>query len=115
MGLNVYHIPNSIDIDSFPKKSDRRYKKQIIFAGRLSLEKGIDVLCKLIEILPSDINLIILGSGPKENLIKNIKKSNVSYLGYLPKNETISLLSVHGHSLMYYQLNLLNLPKYIKI
>jgi len=92
LGLNVYHIPNSIDIDSLPKKSDRRNKKQIIFAGRLSLEKGIDVLCELIEILPSDINLIILGSGPKENLIKNIKKSNVNYLGYLPKNETISLI-----------------------
>ena len=28
MGLNVYHIPNSIDIDSLSIKSDRRYKKQ---------------------------------------------------------------------------------------
>ena len=92
MGLNVYHIPNSIDIDSLSIKSDRRYKKQIIFAGRLSSEKGVDVLSDLAKILPSDINLIILGSGPKENLIKNIKKSNVSYFGYLPKNETISLI-----------------------
>jgi glycosyltransferase involved in cell wall biosynthesis len=92
LGLNVYHIPNSIDIDSLPTKSDRRYEKQIIFAGRLSPEKGIDVLCELIEILPLDIHLIILGSGPKENLIKNIKKPNVDYLGYLPKNETISLI-----------------------
>jgi len=92
LGLNVFHIPNSIDIKSLSTKSDRRYNKQIIFAGRLSSEKGIDVLCELIEILPSDIHLIILGSGPKENLIKNIKKSNVDYLGYLPKNETISLI-----------------------
>ena len=92
LGLNVYHIPNSINIDSLSTKSDRRYKKQIIFAGRLSSEKGIDVLLDLIQILPSDIHLIILGSGPKENLIKNIKKPNVDYLGYLPKNETISLI-----------------------
>ena len=92
LGLNVYHIPNSINIQSLSTKSDRRYEKQIIFAGRLSPEKGIDVLCKLIELLPLDINLIILGSGPKENLIKNIKKPNVNYLGYLPKNETISLI-----------------------
>ena len=92
LGLNVFHIPNSIDIKSLSTKSDRRYNKQIIFAGRLSSEKGIDVLCELIEILPSDIHLIILGSGPKENLFKNIKKSNVNYLGYLPKNETISLI-----------------------
>jgi glycosyltransferase involved in cell wall biosynthesis len=92
LGLNVYHIPNSIDIQSLSTKSDRRYQKQIIFAGRLSSEKGIDVLCELIEILPSDIHLIILGSGPKENLLKNTSKSNVDYLGYLPKNETISLI-----------------------
>ncbi len=92
LGLNVYHIPNSIDINSLSTKSDRRYKKQIVFAGRLSSEKGIDVLCELIEILPSDIHLIILGSGPKENLIKNITKPNIDYLGYLPKNETISLI-----------------------
>lgn len=92
LGLNVYHIPNSINIQSLSTKSDRRYEKQIIFAGRLSPEKGIDVLCKLIELLPLDINLIILGSGPKENLIKNIKKPNINYLGYLPKNETISLI-----------------------
>jgi glycosyltransferase involved in cell wall biosynthesis len=92
LGLNVYHIPNSINMDSLPAESDRRYKKQIIFAGRLSSEKGVDVLINLIKILPSDINLIILGSGPKENLFKNIKKSNVNYLGYLPKNETISLI-----------------------
>ena len=92
LGLNVYHIPNSINIQSLTTKSDRRYEKQIIFAGRLSQEKGIDVLCELIELLPSDINLIILGSGPKENLIKNLKKPNVNYLGYLPKNETISLI-----------------------
>ena len=58
----------------------------------MSSEKGIDVLYELIEILPSDINLVILGSGPKENLIKNIQKSNVNYLGYLSKNETISLI-----------------------
>ena len=92
LGLNVHHIPNSINMDSLPAESDRRYKKQIIFAGRLSSEKGVDVLINLIKILPSDINLIILGSGPKENLFKNIKKSNVNYLGYLPKNETISLI-----------------------
>ena len=60
LGLNVFHIPNSIDIKSLSTKSDRRYNKQIIFAGRLSSEKGIDVLCELIEILPSDIHLIIL-------------------------------------------------------
>ena len=91
LGLNVYHIPNSIDMGSLCTKSDRRYKKQIIFAGRLSSEKGIDVLCELIEILPSDINLIILGSGPKENLIKMVLFSFSIYLLSIQEAVGVSL------------------------
>ena len=40
IGLNVSYVPNGINISSFPKNEDRRYKKQIIYAGRLSKEKG---------------------------------------------------------------------------
>ncbi|MGY5141449.1 MAG: glycosyltransferase family 4 protein [Nitrosopumilus sp.] len=91
LGFNVYHIPNAIDINSLPQKSIRKYKKQIIFAGRLSPEKGMDVLLELAEILPLDIHLLILGSGPKD-FMKNFSRSNIHYLGYVPKDETISLI-----------------------
>jgi glycosyltransferase involved in cell wall biosynthesis len=44
--------------------------------------------------LPEDIHLIILGSGPEEDKVNEVakEKSNIHYLGYQPKEKTISLI-----------------------
>jgi glycosyltransferase involved in cell wall biosynthesis len=93
-GYNVSYVPNGIDISSFPKDEDRKYKKQLIFAGRLSKEKGILDLLKFIEIMSKDINIIIIGSGPEESKVKEAVKifSNVHFLGYQSKQNTIKLI-----------------------
>jgi len=94
LGYNVFQVPNAIDISSFSSKEDRRYKKQIVFAGRLSREKGIDNLIAIAKKLPSDTHLIILGTGPEEQKIKDLVKTlqNVHYFGYQIKEDTISLI-----------------------
>jgi len=94
LGYNVFQIPNAIDISSLTSNEDRRYKKQIIFAGRLSHEKGIDLLIELAQKLPLETDLIILGSGPEEKRIQNLIKiqKNVHFLGYQNKEKTISLI-----------------------
>ncbi len=94
LGYNVYQIPNAIDISSFTSNEDRRYQKQIIFAGRLSHEKGINLLIELAQKLPLETDLIILGSGPEEKKIQNLIKiqKNVHFLGYQNKEKTISLI-----------------------
>ena len=43
-GFDVIHVPNAIDLDNFPKKAIKRFENQIIYAGRLSKEKGIHTL-----------------------------------------------------------------------
>ena len=93
-GYNVSYVPNGIDISSFPKDEDRKYKKQLIFAGRLSKEKGILDLLKFIEIMSKDIDIIIIGSGPEESKVKEAVKifSNVHFLGYQSKQNTIKLI-----------------------
>lgn len=93
-GFKVHHIPNAIDIDSLSEKNDRIYKKQIIFAGRLSKEKGILTLLDIIKQLPSDMHLLILGSGPEEDKVKEAakSKSHIHYLGYQSKERTIELI-----------------------
>ena len=70
------------------------YKKQIIFAGRLSEEKGILDMIEVAKKLPKEINLLVLGSGPEELKIKKLaeKLSNVHYLGYQPKEKVIPLI-----------------------
>ena len=40
-GYDVKFTPNALDIENLPQGEDRRYKKQIIYAARLSEEKGI--------------------------------------------------------------------------
>ena len=73
---------------------DKRYSKQIIFAGRLSHEKGIDSLISISKKLTDDIHLIILGTGPEEKKINDLVKNhkNIHFFGYQNKNQTISLI-----------------------
>lgn len=94
LGFKVYLVPNAIDINSLPKSEERLYEKQIIFAGRLSKEKGIFDLLEMSSKLPQDIHLLILGSGPEEDKIREATKlrSNIHFLGYTPRERTISLI-----------------------
>jgi len=94
LGYKVFQIPNAIDISSLPSNVDRRYQNQVIFAGRLSYEKGVDLLIEIAQKLPNKINLVILGSGPEEKRIQNLVKiqKNVHFLGYQNKEKTISLI-----------------------
>jgi len=99
-GFKVFHVPNGIDISSIPKEKDRRYEKQLIYAGRLSEEKGILDLLKISEKISSDIHLIIVGAGPEEPKVQEIikKYSNIHYLGYQSKEKTLKL--IHGSDIL---------------
>ena len=94
LGYKVFQIPNAIDISSLSSNEDRKYPKQIIFAGRLSHEKGIDLLIELAQKLPLETDLIILGSGPEEKKIQSLVKTqkNIHFLGFQSKEKTISLI-----------------------
>jgi len=94
LGYKVFQVPNAIDITSLTSDEDKRYPKQIIFAGRLSHEKGIETLIEIGKKLPSDIDLIILGTGPEKQKIQNFVKNykNIHFLGYQTKENTISLI-----------------------
>lgn len=94
LGSKVFFVPNAIDIKSLPSGFDTRYEKQIIFAGRLSKEKGILTILETAKSLPKDVHLIIVGTGPEENVVVEFTKNvdNVHFLGYQPKEKTIPLI-----------------------
>jgi glycosyltransferase involved in cell wall biosynthesis len=94
MGFNVVQIPNAIDLSLIPKKSTKQFENQIIFAGRLSKEKGIKILLETATQLPDNYHLLIAGSGPLEETVRNLadKKTNVHYLGYQSKQNLLSLI-----------------------
>jgi len=93
-GFDVHYIPNAIDILSLPSKTEKKFEKQIIFAGRLSKEKGILNLLEVAKKLPSDIHLVILGSGPEEEKVREAAKNqpNLYFFGYQPPENTIPLI-----------------------
>jgi len=94
LGFKVHHIPNAVDFASLSRGKDKRYEKQIIFAARLSREKGILDVLEMSEKLPSDIHLIIAGSGPEEEKVKEVckRKENLHFLGYQTKEKTVELV-----------------------
>ncbi len=94
LGYNVNQISNGIDLSSFEQESDRRFDKQVIYAGRLSKEKGTETLLEICNNLDDDVDLLILGEGPEQEKFMNInlKKKNIHYLGFQNHEKTISLI-----------------------
>ena len=92
LGFDVRHIPNAIDIESLGFQRDRKYQRQIVFAGRLSKEKGTDILYEIAKAVPDSVDLIILGSGPDEGMMRKISRPNVHVLGYQPRKRTIEII-----------------------
>ena len=94
LGYNVFQIPNAINLNHLPQDEDRRFKKQIIFVGRISKEKGIKTILDLSKKLSNDINLLVVGSGPESEKIKKLSetRNNVHYLGYQTHKNSIKLI-----------------------
>jgi len=110
MGLkNVLYVPLGVDTEIFtPKKRDESFRQSLgiqgqklllLYVGRLSPEKGIDTLLKLLHSLDSSLfHLLVVGKGPLEVLIKkHIKKtSNLSYMPYIKSKEELAKVYASG-------------------
>jgi len=100
-------MSNPIDINTFCPFGDKIENKKkfglsdntIVYAGRLSPEKNIDVILKAIALAKktvSNINLAIAGSGKTENELKWLTKelnleNEVKFLGTLSKTDLAKL------------------------
>ncbi len=88
-------IFNPLKKDPFLDKSlgIEREKYKIIYAGRLSIDKNVNLLLKVFQYLdPSLFHLIIVGDGPLRRKVENLSKRlpNLSYLGYIHKEEELA-------------------------
>jgi len=104
----IYYIPLWIDIDDrvlkevykgVPSSSNHF---NILFVGRLTEQKGIDTLCRIInkvnkiESVANKIVFHIVGSGELSREIKKLSKkySNVKYYGYVSQGDLKRLYQV---------------------
>ena len=85
-------IPNYI----YPKNNSASKSSSIdlVYAGRISEEKGVEELVKeFIRLDIKGINLQIIGTGPLLNhLLKKYNKDNVYFHGQLSNNETNKII-----------------------
>ena len=79
-------IPAGVDTNTFrPYNSETNYV--VGFIGRLTEEKGADLLYDIIKTCEKElpeVKFIVLGSGPYENMLKNLK--NMVFQQAIPRN-----------------------------
>ena len=85
-GKLVYH-PNAVELSSRPATRDGGY---VFAAGRLSPEKGFDVLIRAAARIPT-LTVKIAGIGPEESRLRmlatSLSATNVQFLGFLRRSE----------------------------
>ncbi|HNR19704.1 MAG TPA: glycosyltransferase family 4 protein [Bacteroidia bacterium] len=87
-------VGKPFDVKQFaPSAQNKNY---VLYAGRLSDEKGVDVLIKAMQ-YNHDIPLVIAGSGPEEEKLKQLVSSlqlkNISFKGIINADEIKQLMS----------------------
>lgn len=93
----IYASSAYIDFETFkPMGLEKKY--DIVFAGRLTKNKGIMLLLGAVKELKfkiQNLKLVIIGSGPLEKKIKNFIKqnqlgNNIEFSGWLPGMEDVA-------------------------
>ena len=81
-------IHNFIDKNKFTCENTDN-ENYIAFAGRLSKEKGVEILAKAAKLLPTH-TFMVAGGGPDEDILKNIE--NIKLLGFLSGEKLIEFI-----------------------
>ncbi|MEM3951984.1 MAG: glycosyltransferase family 4 protein [Nitrososphaerota archaeon] len=89
LGIRTIHIPNAIDLSEMPREGERVSEPQITYLGRLSKEKGVDLL-----IGAALRGLVIAGDGPMRPLIEYAaRRGLLKFLGPLPREKALKILA----------------------
>ena len=92
LGIKAVHIPNAIDLSEMPSEAERVSEPQITYLGRLSKEKGVDMLIE--AALMGLRGIVIAGDGPMRPLVeKAAQKGLLKFLGPLPRTKALKILA----------------------
>ncbi len=83
------HVPNLVEVEAPPGQQGAN----VIFAGRLTIEKGILVLAALARAMPS-VRFDVYGDGPAKPALVGL--ANVCLLGARPRAEVHDALATAG-------------------
>lgn len=80
----IFHLPNFLELDDFSPCYEAK-ENSIVYAGRLSPEKGVANLLEAVKGL--DVKLKIIGDGPIRDELEKTKPKNVISLGYMNQEQ----------------------------
>ena len=93
----VLYTPDAVDVDDFlhpePTMVARKRlglpldKKIALYAGRIDSWKGVDILLDASELLPANIQIVIIGGTEAQIAQLQVRYPRVRFLGYRPYNE----------------------------
>lgn len=90
-------------IEKIDKKYDLAGKKVVLFTGRLTKHKGVDVLIKAAKDIHGEV--LILGDGPErerlEKLISQLRVKNCRILGYMSPKEQVNFKAFYARADVY--------------
>ena len=76
---NLYKIYNPIELDKNVKINNFLNNEYLLYVGRISDEKGIDVFCE--NVIKSKFRSIVVGDGPKKVALEK-KYPNIEFVGW---------------------------------
>jgi L-malate glycosyltransferase len=92
----INYIPNGIDINKFQKLEDiKRDDKLILYVGRLTKNKRVEIIFELAKKMP-DYRFIIIGDGPLKN---SVNLPNLKFLGKKQNEELPLYYNKAGYSI----------------
>lgn len=87
----LYHVPHFLDLATVPPRDGAG--DGVVFAGRLSAEKGVDLLVRAVGSLP-DVRLTVVGDGPErsalEDLAAAVAPGRVAFTGQQDRAGTLA-------------------------
>ncbi len=88
----IFVYPNYIEEEN--TETNLKKKKQIVYAGRISKEKGVEeLIIAFLKTSLNDYDLLIIGSGPQKKLLEEqYQYENVKFLGQLSNNKVKEIL-----------------------
>lgn len=94
-----FNNKNKVTIKNYPNTSALKLidknrvikKKQIIYVGDITYQRGALEYVKMMEFLPSDYTLVLIGKCDDTELLKELKSNSnwdkVKFLGFIPIND----------------------------
>ena len=90
---NIFVLPNFIEV--LPKSKSENDEEYIVYAGRISKEKGVEELIRsFVDSTLVKVKLKIIGDGPElTEFKKKYENENVIFLGEMENKDVLKLIS----------------------